>query len=109
MLMVGYPESRGDVVWRNSAGRGGLSPHRDSGGSQMSDSRCVRFSSSAALSAPVGEEQARATSSSVLSVRRRERKWSATGRLPANWRCIAVEKLSGVELLDGSWRTAPNH
>src|SRR5712671_1104782 len=28
---------------------------------------------------------------------------------PANWRCIAVEKLSGVELLDGSWRTAPNH
>jgi hypothetical protein len=28
---------------------------------------------------------------------------------PANWRCMAVEKLSGVELLDGSWRTAPNH
>ena len=28
---------------------------------------------------------------------------------PANWRCIAVEKLSGVEVLDGSWRTAPNH
>jgi len=80
MLMVGYPERRGDVIWRNSAGRGGLSPHLDSGGAQMSDSRCVRFSSSAALSAPVGEEQARASSSSVLSVRRRERKWSATGR-----------------------------
>jgi hypothetical protein len=28
---------------------------------------------------------------------------------PANWRCIAVEKLSAVELLQGSWRTAPNH
>jgi hypothetical protein len=28
---------------------------------------------------------------------------------PANWRCMAVEKLSAVELLDGSWRTAPNH
>jgi hypothetical protein len=28
---------------------------------------------------------------------------------PANWRCIAVEKLNRVELLDGSWRTAPNH
>jgi hypothetical protein len=28
---------------------------------------------------------------------------------PANWRCIALEKLSGVELLDGPWRTAPNH
>jgi hypothetical protein len=27
----------------------------------------------------------------------------------ANWRCIAVEKLSAVELLNGSWRTAPNH
>ena len=28
---------------------------------------------------------------------------------PANWGCIAVEKLSAVELLEGSWRTAPNH
>lgn len=28
---------------------------------------------------------------------------------PANWRCIAVDKLSGVELLSGAWRTAPNH
>ena len=28
---------------------------------------------------------------------------------PANWRCIAVEKLSTVELLEGTWRTAPNH
>jgi hypothetical protein len=28
---------------------------------------------------------------------------------PANWRCIAVEKLSTVELLEGPWRTAPNH
>jgi hypothetical protein len=28
---------------------------------------------------------------------------------PANWRCISVEKLSAVELLEGSWRTAPNH
>jgi hypothetical protein len=28
---------------------------------------------------------------------------------PANWRCIALEKLSRVELLDGPWRTAPNH
>jgi hypothetical protein len=29
---------------------------------------------------------------------------------PSNWRCIALEKLSKVELLDkDSWRTAPNH
>jgi hypothetical protein len=28
---------------------------------------------------------------------------------PANWRCIAVEKLSAAELLKGSWHTAPNH
>lgn len=27
----------------------------------------------------------------------------------ANWRCIALEKLSKVELLEGAWRTAPNH
>ena len=28
---------------------------------------------------------------------------------PANWRCLAVEKLSRVELLEDTWRTAPNH
>jgi hypothetical protein len=28
---------------------------------------------------------------------------------PANWRCIVVEKLSRVELLDDAWHTAPNH
>jgi hypothetical protein len=27
----------------------------------------------------------------------------------ANWRCIAVDELSQVELLDDAWRTAPNH
>jgi len=28
---------------------------------------------------------------------------------PANWRCVALEKLSRVELLEEVWRTAPNH
>jgi len=28
---------------------------------------------------------------------------------PANWRCIALENLSSVELLEGDWHTAPNH
>jgi hypothetical protein len=28
---------------------------------------------------------------------------------PANWRCIALEKLSQVELLEDAWRSAPNH
>jgi hypothetical protein len=28
---------------------------------------------------------------------------------PANSRCVAVEKLSRVKLLDDAWRTAPNH
>ena len=32
----------------------------------------------------------------------------ATGSA-ANWRCIAVEKLSRVELLADAWHTAPNH
>jgi hypothetical protein len=27
----------------------------------------------------------------------------------ANWRCIALEKLSRVELLEGAWHAAPNH
>jgi hypothetical protein len=26
-----------------------------------------------------------------------------------NWRCIALEKLSTVRLLNGPWQTAPNH
>jgi hypothetical protein len=28
---------------------------------------------------------------------------------PANWRCIALEKLSQVRLREDAWRTAPNH
>ena len=27
----------------------------------------------------------------------------------ANWRCLALQKLSKVKLLDGSWCTAPNY
>jgi hypothetical protein len=27
----------------------------------------------------------------------------------ANWRCLVLEKLSGVTLLEDVWRTAPNH
>jgi hypothetical protein len=38
---------------------------------------------------------------------------SESGLKPAgasdNWRCLAVENLSKVELLDGSWHTAENH
>jgi hypothetical protein len=38
---------------------------------------------------------------------------SESGLKPAgsaeNWRCIALDKLSEVELLDGRWQTAPNH
>jgi hypothetical protein len=38
---------------------------------------------------------------------------SESGLSPAgsaeNWRCIALDKLFEVELLDGTWRTAPNH
>ena len=28
---------------------------------------------------------------------------------PSNWRCVALEKLSRVKLVEGVWRTAPNH
>ena len=28
---------------------------------------------------------------------------------PANWRCLAVDELSEVRLLEDVWRTAPNH
>jgi hypothetical protein len=28
---------------------------------------------------------------------------------PENWRCVVFEKLRKVELVDSSWKTAPNH
>jgi hypothetical protein len=28
---------------------------------------------------------------------------------PDNWRCVALEKLRKVELVEDSWKTAPNH
>ena len=28
---------------------------------------------------------------------------------PENWRCVVFEKLCRVELLNDSWKTAPNH
>jgi hypothetical protein len=28
---------------------------------------------------------------------------------PANWRCLSLDQLRSVELLDGAWRTASNH
>jgi hypothetical protein len=28
---------------------------------------------------------------------------------PANWRCVVLEKLSRVKLVEDAWRTAPNH
>lgn len=31
------------------------------------------------------------------------------GGSAARWRCMAIEKLSAVKLLEGSWRTAANH
>jgi hypothetical protein len=32
-----------------------------------------------------------------------------TAGSPANWRCVVLEKLSRVKLLEDAWRTAPNH
>jgi|SRR5687768_11457897 len=28
---------------------------------------------------------------------------------PSNWRCVVLEKLRKVKLVEDSWRTAPNH
>ena len=28
---------------------------------------------------------------------------------PENWRCITLDNLTGVELMEGPWQTAPNH
>ena len=75
----------------------------------MPNSGCVEAAASIALSTPLGEEQARTTTGSVLSVWWPEREWSAAGRFASQLALIAVEKLSSVELLEDLWRTAPNH
>lgn len=28
---------------------------------------------------------------------------------PENWRCLSLDKLSQVHMIDGGWHTAPNH
>jgi hypothetical protein len=100
---------RGHIVRRNSAGGRRLSSNLDGGRTPIPNSCCVQASASVALPAPIGEEQTGTVAGSVLSVRGRARaacnRW---GRRPTSGG-IAVEKLSAVELLEGSWRTALNH
>ena len=57
----------------------------------------------------LGRNRQGGTPRTLLSVRRGKPEWTPTGRLASNWRCIAVEKLSRVKLLEDAWRTAPNH
>jgi hypothetical protein len=33
----------------------------------------------------------------------------ASGGAPSNWRCLAVEKRTAVNLVGDGWHTAPNH
>lgn len=68
----------------------------------------VPWTPSSILSAPIGAESGRATARAVLSIRRGERERTSAGGV-ANWRCLALEEVSRVKLLEDAWRTAPNH
>ena len=60
------------------------------------------------MSPCAGLQPARRVARVLLSVRGRNK----DGPLPAGveniWRCLALNKLSSVECLDGPWRTAPH-
>ena len=45
----------------------------------------------------------------MLSVRGESDSGLQPSCAPDNWRCLAVEKLLNVAVLDDAWRTAPNH
>lgn len=64
--------------------------------------------SAAVLPVQAGPEQGRRTACCAMSSEESESGLQPAGS-PANWRCVVLEKLSGVKLLDESWRTAPNH
>jgi len=46
---------------------------------------------------------------SVISTAERARAGLEPTGSAANWRCIILEKLTQVKLVEGSWHTAPNH
>src|SRR5712691_11234549 len=75
----------------------------------MTDSRCVQSSAPAALCTPVGEKQTRQLRVLCYQYGGESESGLQPVGWPDNWRCIAVEKLSAVELVEGSWRNAPNH
>jgi hypothetical protein len=76
----------------------------------MPDSRRVQAAASIVLSTPLGEGASK-HSFGFCAVRTvaRAKVVCSRFRSPTDWRCIAVENVSAVELLKGSWRTAPNH
>ena len=64
---------------------------------------------SVVLPAQIGPESARATSRAVHQYAGQSGSGLQAVGSPANWRCIAVEKLSRVELLEDAWHSAPSH
>ena len=97
-----------DVGFRPRTGASSR-PGTGSDCSPTTDRCAVPGTPTAALSAPTGLEQTSTAPGVVLSIRRRQRKRSQARGCIDNWRCLAVENLSDVELLDGPWQTAENH
>jgi hypothetical protein len=61
------------------------------------------------LSAPAGTEQGGTVPGSVLSIRREERERSRAAGISGQLALHCSGKAEWIELLDGPWRTAPNH
>jgi hypothetical protein len=61
------------------------------------------------LPAPAGTEQGRQLRALCYQYGGESQSGLKPMGSPDNWRCIALDKLKGVELLNGMWQTAPNH
>jgi len=89
-------------------GGGDLSADLDVGGEQETDRSQLPGAASIVLSAPAGAESERAASCALQYGGESKSGLQPMGSA-ANWRCVALEKLSRVKLVEDAWRTAPNH
>src|SRR5579883_2807742 len=78
----------------------------DGDSEQAADQRSLQGSLSAVLSSQIGPQSPGRASRTLLPIRRGQRERLGA---PKNWRCVIFEKLRRVDLVNDSWRTAPNH
>ena len=83
--------------------------HLDVDSEQAADQRHLQGALPSVLSSQVVPQPLGPASRTLLSIWRRERDRFGAHRFAGELRCVIFEKLRCVELVNDSWRTAPNH